>query len=185
MRKFKLLHDTYDGMKAGMVFEEVKHDNDHDSYGYVGTDNYIDKSNVENNPQFFQEITEEVNEWQFGDLHWYVTTTGYILSDRWIGSEEDNDCLRMGHIFKTKKAAEMHKLRLESMAKRTTLNKRDTYYKYSFTTQDIIRSTWGGSSDYDFTNYFIGNAHKTAEDALEWGEKYGLAWSCLLTKNDE
>jgi hypothetical protein len=119
-----------------------------------------------------------------GERYWCVKTNGdvgyYDWDDNWhdVSQSFDVCAFKIGNIFKTKKEAEMRKLRLESMANRWRPEKYGTYYHYDFQDGLVRETTY--CDGFDMLQFFIGNTHKTKEEAKDWGKKYAEAWEMFL-----
>lgn len=124
------------------------------------------------------EAQEAETDWpKYGDNYYYVDTDGEV-EETTFGAHNSYDFGRKstGSTFRTEHEAELHKLRLQSMAERWS-PEIDAKYWYAGIggTLNVIYPPLGV---YKFAsaNYWIGNCHKTKADAKAWYEKYGEAW---------
>lgn len=138
---------------------------------------------IENRPEVWEEITEEeeqdVNKYlpfqpKEGKHYWYVDKICGMICEC-IADDSDG----RHNVFSTKEAAEYEKLRQESMGKRWKPQTNEQYFYYIFRNSEADYNTWT-NYETDLRRYFIGNVHKTKEEAEEWGKKYGEAWRVLL-----
>ena len=139
-------------------------------------------SQVENRPEVWEEITEkeeqEVNEYlpfqpKEGEEYWYVDRYGDICQNKACDS-----CGRH-NVFRAKEAAEYEKLRQQSVSNRWKPKNNEAYFMYDFETKNFRNYTYQDSPVHQYL-YFIGNIHKTKEEALQWGKMYEEAWRILL-----
>lgn len=121
------------------------------------------------------EAQEAEADWpKYGDNYYYVDTDGEV-EETTFGAHNSYDFGRKstGNTFRTEHEAELHKLRLQSMAERW-LPEDNVVYWYAGTggTLTVIHPPLGVA----LANYWIGNCHKSEADAKVWYEKYGEAW---------
>lgn len=109
-----------------------------------------------------------------GEEYWYVTEVYGNISK----TKACDSCGRH-NVFRTKEAAEYEKLRQDSMNKRWKPQKGEPYWHYSFRYSEACLDVLT-NHEIDTHRYFIGNIHKTEEEALLWAQMYGEAWRVLL-----
>jgi hypothetical protein len=116
-----------------------------------------------------------------GEEYFYVSTDSGVCSTEY-SKRNEGDCanFKYGNMFKTKHEAEMHKLRLQSMAERKWVE--GTYYMWHSTQNGTINE-YNDNYYADNANFYIGNMHSTSEEAEAWGKKYAEAWKILLLNN--
>jgi len=99
-----------------------------------------------------------------------------MYRDVWIDSQIDNRRLVMGNYFwgeNAKQEAEAHKMRLMSMAERGEMPEEEKlFWSWDFLDECGFGSPFVTGS-FDLANYWIGNCHKTEEEAEAWYKKYG------------
>lgn len=76
-------------------------------------------------------LKQEADWPQWGDKYWYVDAEGEIDSNPWDGDSYDKSCLAMRNCFRTKEEAELHKLRLETLATHPELREYIDEYRRS------------------------------------------------------
>lgn len=109
---------------------------------------------------------------KIGEDYFILNRDGEINKWRYISHSSDDYAYQTGNCFKTQKEAELHKLRLESMANRWRPEKGEKFYYYCGSAVQI--RPYKHTCDYE--SYWIGNCHKTEEDARKWCKKYGEAF---------
>lgn len=111
---------------------------------------------------------------EVGQEFWNVTPQNGRSKNMWHGDAFDVGCWELGNCFKTEEEAELHRLRLESMANRWRPEEDQKFYVYYpiYRENGLERYI----HKYDFNYYWIGNCHKTEKDAQKWYEKYGKAF---------
>lgn len=122
------------------------------------------------------EKEEEGGVWvpEEGDEYWVVENAGVITWHSWDNDEIDQDYLSVGNVFKTEEEAQMHKLRLQSMAQRGKMPKQgEEIWCWEFILGRPTSWTFSGRFVAD---YWIGNVKKTKEECEAWYEKFGKAW---------
>jgi len=121
---------------------------------------------------------EGAEEWpKEGDEYWCVTASGVLLNHAWENDARDREARSMGNVFKTEAEAELHKLRLQSMAQRWRPGDGGRYW-YAQREGRFERAATFDPQLYvvDKTNYWIGNCHPTEAAAREWYSKFGKAF---------
>ena len=114
-----------------------------------------------------------------GELYFYCSAEGLLhqTSNDLCGQDKWN--ISSGNALQSKHEAEMHKLRLQSMAERKWLTGK--YFFWHFSENAVrVNTSWPTHSDY--VDFFIGNMHSTHEEAEAWGKKYAEAWKTLIPK---
>ena len=118
MKRYRLLKDTYDGMKAGTVFARTN--TYYPTYvslvDGLSVTYYIKIEHVENNPEHFELIPDEpevkkVERWRpkshpsifLGDTYFCILQDGDITD---IDTEVDNDEYEHGNVFNTYELAQ-------------------------------------------------------------------------------
>jgi hypothetical protein len=87
-----------------------------------------------------------------------------------------------GNCFRTEYEAEMHKLRVQSMAERKWA--KADYWYFDFFEDKVYNFYNNTSPPQKETTFFIGNMHSTRAEAEAWGKKYAEAWKILLPNNE-
>lgn len=138
---------------------------------------------VEISKESYEALQKSVKkEWpQKGDGYYGTDTKGEMFKSTWDDDYWDKERTKMGNCFKTEGEAEMHKLRLESMAQRWKPEAYKDYFYWEFDDEEVGVSTWCADTS-EIEGFFIGNMHKTEEAAAEWGAKYNDAWMILFNK---
>jgi hypothetical protein len=113
------------------------------------------------------------------DKYYFVGGMGTITSDYWIGSSVDDGYLSMGNCQHSKEAAEMYKLRLQSIAEAWWPKDGEGFYFWNFDCED---SAFGGTTEsiVRFPETYIGSCHPTKEACEEWHKKFGIAFDYLI-----
>lgn len=111
---------------------------------------------------------------QQGDEYWYVVSDGSIEGTTCRDHPGDHGRLALGNVFRTKEEAEDHKLRLMSMAQRWRPQEDERYWR----TDPEGDASWMLWDNYavDYAFFWIGNCHRTKEDAEKWYKTYGKAF---------
>jgi len=108
------------------------------------------------------------------DTYFYVDEYGYVGKREYFGTDWDKANKDLGNCFKAENEAEMHKLRLQSMAQRGEEPKNgDVVWYYNFCNCKVEVDVFDKQYPLD---YWIGNYHKTKEEAEAWYEKFGEAF---------
>jgi hypothetical protein len=130
---------------------------------------------------------DKVLEFENGEIVYYINEIGGIENIYCNYAYHESSAqlstfveqlLNVGNAFHTKKDAEYHKLRLESMAKRWKPTWMDTYFYLNFYTNRVECTSFDGH--YDVSNYLTSNCHPTEEAAQQWADTYAKAWEVLL-----
>jgi len=116
-----------------------------------------------------------------GEDYYYINSNSRwdIITDTYTNEYFDKSRYTMGNVFKTKEQAELHKLRLESMANKWLPENEKEYFCYDFADDSDIepyRDYFDVTALSDIANYHMGNCHRTKEDAMAWGKKYSKAF---------
>lgn len=83
----------------------------------------------------------------------------------------------MGNVYRTKEEAELHRLRLESMAQRGEMPERNTdIWFWSFEHNRPFSSREVEHPPCYIPYWWIGCTKKTREEVQEWADKYLEAW---------
>ena len=108
-----------------------------------------------------------------GTQIWYVNGSGIIDSTLYVAFF-DKGFFEMNNCFKTKHEAEMHKLRLMSIAGRgEEPKKHELFWHWQVTGH----RAWEDEYYRDWlAEWFIGNCHKTKEACEEWYKQFGEAF---------
>lgn len=114
----------------------------------------------------------------------YLNECGDICSERFLPDKDSQRrMISIGNCFATGEESDMHRLRLESMAKRRKLKNGEDYHYWRFDHKKASPVCIWTNSQMDFEGLFMGNCHKTKEEAQAWGEKYHDAWMILFDKS--
>lgn len=114
----------------------------------------------------YQELDGEI---KVGDEYWYVGNNGEIYIDDYTDYKLDKNRIKFGNAFRTKKQAEYHKLRLESLAVKQTAKKGEVFYYWDFEDKEAYEG-------YEWDTYLMERKFKTEAEAEEWSRKYDKAW---------
>ena len=139
--------------------------------------------------QAFVEQLESEERWEpeKGNSYWYISSFGTTTLGTWDEHEADARRFELGNCLETEQEAEYHKLRLQSMAERGREPERKVekvLFYWSFRGKKVFNISLGYDKDY-FSNYLIGNIHKTEKDCEKWYQKYGSAFEVLGRGEDE
>lgn len=129
-----------------------------------------------------KEMPEENSRWKprlYG-RYYVIEADGKIALRNNHTSSTMESAYAIGNCFESAEEAELHKLRLESMASRGSLpTDGEVGYFWHLTEQIVGYGTVGVKPGLK-TGYLTGNLFKTAAEAQAWGEKYAKAWEALL-----
>lgn len=140
-----------------------------------------DGTEVEISQDSYDELAKAVNrEWpQGGDLFYYVDAWGGVDSDLFIPRNGKQEVLKKrGNFFKTKKDAEMHALRIESLSWNYFPKKGEAFWLWEFELRAPVRRR----SYLGLPCGRIGYT-KTEERCQEWGDRFAHAWEYLYKSN--
>jgi hypothetical protein len=134
--------------------------------------------------QRIKELPEAEGRWKPSQSEKYY----YVSSDGGLGTTSfydkypsDVGQYALGNCFKTPEEAELHKLRLESMANRSFAPSAGQYYwTWAFNVGRAKRWCSDNGVKQNAGLYSMGNLHPTEEAAQAWHDKYGKAWEALL-----
>jgi hypothetical protein len=111
------------------------------------------------------------------NLYWSIDGGGRVVRLYNFELNLDHWSFVSGNCFKTEHEAEMHKLRLQSMAERKWVT--DTYWYFDF--KDATKKTdYNDEDNVDMQRYLAGNMFLTSEEV----GKYAEAWKILLPNNE-
>jgi hypothetical protein len=100
-----------------------------------------DGTEVEISKESYDALADAAKEWpQKGDEYWCVDGS-WVDSITWRGDDYDKAGFSVGNCFKTKEEAELHKLRLQSMAKRWLPKYGERYSKLRKKQKNGVRNT--------------------------------------------
>lgn len=187
MKKYKLLIES-PHMPKGTI---VEFDANKRNYVLVlnGIINFSPKQ-VENRPEVWELVeestidkTEQGNvylpfEPGSGEDYCIVDYKGMADMRKNLNQEIGEKHAKQG-AFRTEEAAKMEALRRESMSKRWKPEEGDEYWYFLFNDNIACKSVWDNYNTGK-GQFFMGNTHKTEEEALEWGKMYSEAWKVLL-----
>ena len=120
------------------------------------------------------EAPKTVWDLKIGDDFFFLDNYGARLTTMWYDSQLDKARRNCNNCFLTQEDAEFELLRRESRAKAWKPDMGRRYW-----TTGIIwwtkETTWQDDT-IDGMYFHNGNVHKTKEESIEWGEKYGKAF---------
>jgi len=125
----------------------------------------------------------EVWEPEDGEEYYYANYYGGITETIHSVGAFDNHILATGNYFQTKKGAEMHKLRLESMKRGFLPKVGEEYWALSSVDAMIMITDWDNDST-DLGRYNLGRTFKTEAEGEAWVEKYAAAWKFVEGENE-
>lgn len=105
--------------------------------------------------------------------YWFVDSDGKLYTSFWEERIIDTGRYNQGNVFRTEEEALAEAKRRESMAKRhewrpLTSDRCWIYHLYDEEAND----TFWYEKTADLASWYIGNVHKTKEEAEEWGRNY-------------
>jgi len=114
----------------------------------------------------------------------FINKFGYMDMTIWLNDDADNHALSTGNCFwgkDKKKACEMYKLRLQSMAKAWIPKEGEECWYWNFE-HGVLKASDGFEQDYLFLWATSGACFRTKEECEEWGKKYSKAFEYLTKK---
>jgi len=111
-----------------------------------------------------------------GGKYYYLNAEGDILTKTYTDEDFDKNCYVMGNMFRTEKEAELHNLRLISMANKYLPKVGEEYFFYNIGVMEVHSNRFDRNDVEDFGNYHIGNCHDKEKQAEEWGRTKSKAF---------
>ena len=109
-----------------------------------------------------------------GDEYVYIRSDGSKEFCTWKDTTRDEDRRKYNDCFLTEEEADMALLRRESRAKAWKPDEGEVCWAIDSKGRTYA-SLWEGDC-IDMIYYHNGHIHKTKEEAIEWGKKYGKAF---------
>jgi hypothetical protein len=120
-----------------------------------------------------KELEQPEGRWKAAEdeNYFYVTAAGEILSATSGNDTYDNRRYEFATMFKTKESADAYRMRLKAAADKWKPEMHQIYFYFDLDDGDTVDVCWY-ADNVDISRYWIGNVHKTREEAQEWGDKY-------------
>ena len=113
---------------------------------------------------------------EVGEDYYYVSSGSVILTATYYRDYLNKGYYKMGYMFKTKEEAELHKLKLISMANKWLPEEGKEYFYYDHEDGEVHLNKFNRNDVGDIGIYHIGNTHETEEQAKEWGRTKSKAF---------
>ena len=132
--------------------------------------------------EVFRNLKEEkAKEEESKEESWPKVGDGYLTKIdgtvgcyTWNADNIDQLNMKTGNCFRTREEAEMSLLRDQAGAKRWFPGWDQKYYYWSFIDGEV--SVTAFTASWDVAMYFVGNCHRTVEEAEAWGKNCGEAF---------
>lgn len=184
MKKYRLLIETAE-LPKGSIAKEQENGLYHAHYGDINFDKPLHRISIENRHEVWELVSQEPAKEKVENEYlpfvpneeercWFIYPEGNITTC--LFTDLHNDCITQG-VFRTEQSAKYEALRRESMSKRYRPKNGERYFAYDFDGSVVEDVIFGPHS---YSDYLLGNCHKTREDAEHYRDKFGEAWEVLL-----
>ena len=109
-----------------------------------------------------------------GGVYFLLLRDGNTDTDTWNNMKIDEDRRKYNNCFLTEEEADMELLRRESRAKAWMPEEGDVFWSIDSKGRSYD-SIWEGDN-IDIMYFHNGHTHKTKDESIEWGKKYGKAF---------